>query len=222
MKKRSSFGAELAMSALLATTSAAVASEQTDTLAQATLTAQHMKSDPAFGPARNMLNQARGLLIIPRLVKGGFIFGAEGGDGVLVGKTTTGWSDPAFYRMSAASFGLQAGLEKAEIVMLIMNDKALNAVENGDFKLGADAGLTVATLSGGSAAGNLVGDIIVWTSATGAYGGLTLNGSSIKPRYDWNRKFYGRPVGVPDIVAGNVQNPNASQLRATLDTVGSG
>jgi lipid-binding SYLF domain-containing protein len=181
-----------------------------------------MKGDPAFGSARNMLNQARGLLIIPRLVKAGFIFGAEGGDGVLVGKTATGWSDPAFYRMSAASFGLQAGLEKAEIVMLIMNDKALNAVENGDFKLGAGAGLTVATLSGGAAVGNLVGDIIVWTSATGAYGGLTLNGFSIKPRYDWNRKFYGRPVGVPDIIAGNVQNPNASQLRATLDTVGSG
>ena len=220
MKNWSGFGPVLF--ALLATASAAFASQQTNTLAQATLTAQHMKTDPAFGSARNMLSQARGVLIIPRLVKAGFIFGAESGDGVLVGKTPTGWSDPAFFSMSSASFGLQLGLEKAEIVMLIMNDKALNAVQNGDFKFGAGAGLTVATLSGGAAAGNLAGDILVWTSGTGAYGGLTLNGSSIRPRYDWNTEFYGRPVGIPDILVGNVQNPNSNQLQAALNTLGRG
>src|SRR5215813_4020074 len=154
----------------------AVASEQTDLLAQAARTAQNMRSDPAFGPARSMVANARGILIIPGLVKGGFIFGAEGGNGVLVRKTSAGWGQPAFYTMGSASFGLQIGLEKAEIVMLIMSDKALTALESTGFKFGAGGGLTIVTLSGGAeAATNLNGDIIVWTSATGAYGGLTLN-----------------------------------------------
>ncbi len=219
MKNSSGFAAVIALSAL--TASASLASQQTDIIAKATTTAQHMKSDPAFGPARNMMDRARGVLIIPALIKAGFIIGAEGGDGVLMAKTPSGtWSQPAFYRMEAASFGLQAGLEKAEIVMLLMNDKALNAVQAANFKLGAGAGLTVATLSGGAAA--MTGDIVVWTSATGAYGGLTLNGSAIKPRYDWNNAFYGPQWSVPDILANRVQNNGAGALVAAVNTAGSG
>jgi lipid-binding SYLF domain-containing protein len=206
----------------LVASDAALASDQSEVVADATRTAEHMKHDPAFGQARQMLSGARAVLIVPGLVKGGFIFGAEGGSGVLLARTHKSWSYPAFYTMASASFGLQIGLEKAEIVLLIMSDRALRAIERSQFKFGADAGLTVVTLSAGAegaTAPNLSGDIIVWTSATGAYGGLTLNGSILKPRDEWNESYYGKPVRVPQILSGSVKNPDAKDLRAEIASV---
>jgi lipid-binding SYLF domain-containing protein len=88
-------------------------------LRQANQTGSHLRSDPAFGTARNMMQGAEAVYIVPKLVKGGFIFGAEGGDGVLLHRTGHGWSVPRFYGMGSASFGLQAGLEQAELVFII-------------------------------------------------------------------------------------------------------
>jgi lipid-binding SYLF domain-containing protein len=216
--------AAAALFALVATpTVADRESDQTDLLGRATRTAEHMNRDPAFDAARQMLRHARAVLIVPSLVKGGFIFGAEGGNGVLVARTGRGWSYPAFYAFGGGSFGLQIGLEQAEIVLLIMSDRALRAVTRAQFKFGAGAGLTVVTLSGGAegaTAPNLSGDIVVWTSATGAYGGLTLNGSIIKPRDEWNEGFYNRPgVRVPDILSGHVRNPQANAFREEVASV---
>ncbi|MGD0144187.1 MAG: lipid-binding SYLF domain-containing protein, partial [Rhizomicrobium sp.] len=155
--------------------SSAMASDQTEVLAQATRTVDNLKHDPSFAQAQEMLRHARAVLIVPKLIKGGFIFGAEGGDGVLLERHGKSWSQPAFYTLGSASFGLQAGLEQAQIVLLIMSDRALRGIEESKFKIGAGAGLTVVTLSAGAegaTSGNLSGDIVVWTSATGAYGGL--------------------------------------------------
>jgi lipid-binding SYLF domain-containing protein len=90
--------------------------------------------------------------------------------------------------MGSASFGLQAGLEQAELVFIINSDRALKGIEGGNFKLGAGAGITVATLSSGAEGATTPrgGDIVVWTSATGAYGGLTFNGTVIKQDKDMN------------------------------------
>ena len=212
MGKLAMFGAALAFAALLFNTpgASAAASEQMETLNRAAITIDHMKSDPAFERARTMMKDAKAVLVVPRLVKGGFIFGAEGGNGVLMKKNGAGWSSPAFYTLGSASFGLQAGLEQAEVVMLIMSDRALDAVTRSEFKIGAGLGLTMVNLSAGAEAAtppNLSGDIIIWTSAKGLYGGLTLNGSIVKPRDDWNTAFYGRRVQVSDILADRVRSP---------------
>jgi len=164
------------------------ASDREKLLDQATETVLHLRNDPAFGQARTMLQGAEAVYIVPRLVKGGFIFGAEGGDGVLLHRTGRGWSEPRFYGMGSASFGLQAGLEKAELVFIINSKRALRGIEKGEVKLGAGAGLTVVTLSAGAEGATTThgGDIVVWTSATGAYGGLTFNGSVIKQDKEMN------------------------------------
>ena len=192
----------------------AATSDQTDLLSRATTTALHMKQDPAFGAARNMLANAKGVLIVPSLVKGGFIFGASGGSGVLSAKDGDTWSAPAFYTLSSASFGLQVGLEKAEVIMLLMTDRAVNQIKGGNFKLGAGGGITVVNLSSGAAAAT--GDVVVWSSGTGAYGGLTLNGSVVNPREDWNRTFYGRPITVTEILANQASNPQATPFLQQL------
>ena len=203
-------------------TLSAASADPNELVAHATRVAEHMQSDPAFAQAQKMLHGARAVLIVPALVKGGFIFGAEGGDGVLLRRTGAhSWSSPAFYTMGSASFGLQIGLEKAEIVLLIMSDRALRGIEQNEFKIGAGAGITAITLSSGAegATSGKGGDIIIWTSATGAYGGLTLNGSVIKPRDEWNATYYGKSVPVSTILASGVHNPASRPLQAELSSV---
>ena len=220
--KISKFVAAAAFAATVAVGSAAQASDESRLVEHATRVAEHMKSDPAFGAAQDMLRHAKAVLIIPGLVKGGFIFGAEGGDGVLLKRIgRDSWSGPAFYSMGSASFGLQIGLEKAEIVMLIMSDRALAGIQHDEFKLGAGGGITVVTLSSGAegATSGHGGDIVVWTSGTGAYGGLTFNGSVIKPRHEWNADYYGHRVSVGQILNGGAHNPDARGLQAEIASV---
>lgn len=168
----------------------AQAGDKADLLQDANRTVSHLRSDPAFGTARTMLQGAEAVYIVPKLVKGGFIFGAEGGDGVLLKRTGKGWSTPRFYGMGSASFGLQAGLQQAELVFIINSRRALAGIEKGEVKLGAGAGITVVTLSSGAEGATTThgGDIVVWTSGTGAYAGLTFNGTVIKQDKDMNEE----------------------------------
>jgi lipid-binding SYLF domain-containing protein len=185
----------------------AAAAEKGELLHDANVTVNHLKHDPAFAQAARMIDGARAVYIVPHLVKGGFIFGAEGGDGVLLRRTKMGWGTPRFYDMGSASFGLQIGLEKAELVFIINSEAALRGIEKGETKLGAGAGLTVVNLSSGAEGATTThgGDIVVWTSGTGAYGGLTFNGSVIKEDKDMN--------------AEPATGAEAQRLRANLATV---
>ena len=186
---------------------AQAASDKAELLRDANRAVSDLKHDPAFATAARMMDGARAIYIVPKLVKGGFIFGAEGGEGVLVRRTGKGWGEPKFYDMGSASFGLQAGLEQAELVFIINSERALSGIEHGNFKLGAGAGLTVVNLSSGAEGATTAhgGDIVVWTSGSGAYAGLTFNGSVISPDKDMN--------STPTM------GPEAQKLRANLASV---
>jgi lipid-binding SYLF domain-containing protein len=208
-----------AVAAAVGAASAPAQADQASLLAGADSTVLAMRGDQTFGPSRDLLRRARAVLIVPGLVKGGFIFGAEGGDGVLLAHNGRHWSSPAFYTIGSASFGLQIGVEAAQLVMFVMSDRALHAIERDKFKLGAGAGLTIITVGAnaqGATSGNLTGDLIVWSSTKGAYGGLTLEGSVVAPKSDWNAQFYGHPVGVRAILANGATNPAATPLRRDL------
>jgi lipid-binding SYLF domain-containing protein len=215
--------AKLAAAAAIAVSFLAVPAQAANTrelLAHASATVSTLRHDPVFGNARHNLRDARAVLIFPSLVKGGFIFGAEGGDGVLLRRSARGWSSPAFYSMGSASFGFQAGLQDAQVVMVIMTDRALRAIERSKFKFGAGAGLTVVTMGAGvegATSGNLRGDIVVWSKSKGIYGGISINGSVVAPKHDTNADFYGRDVRVQDILANRVSNPAARRLQANLN-----
>jgi len=166
----------------------AQAAEKGELLRDANNVVNDLRRDPAFGTARTMLQGAEAIYIVPKLVKAGFIFGAEGGDGVLLHRTGRGWSTPRFYGMGSASFGLQIGLEQAKLVFIINSRRALAGIEKGEIKLGAGAGITVVTLSSAAEGATTThgGDMVVWASGTGAYGGLTFNGTVIKDDKDLN------------------------------------
>jgi lipid-binding SYLF domain-containing protein len=177
-----------ALAALAFTLPAQADNDKGEVLRDANRTVNHLRTDPAFGTARTMLQGAEAIYIVPKLIKGGFIFGAEGGEGVLLHRTGHGWSTPRFYDMGSASFGLQIGLEKAELVFIINSKRALRGIEKGELKLGAGAGITVVTLSSAAEGATTThgGDMVVWASGTGAYGGLTFNGTVIKQDKDEN------------------------------------
>ncbi|MBL6938681.1 MAG: lipid-binding SYLF domain-containing protein [Alphaproteobacteria bacterium] len=210
--------AAIAMAFALVAAPAAQASDQID---HANHVVDHLRSDPSFAQAARMIHSARAVLIVPRLVKGGFIFGAEGGAGVLLRRSGRNWSSPAFYNLASASFGLQIGLQEAELVFIIMTDRALRGIEQGESKLGAGAGLTVVTLSAAAEGATTVrgGDIVVWSSGTGAYGGLTFNGSVVKADDDANEAFYGRDATVSGILANRYSNRATRPLQRNLTTV---
>ncbi len=178
--------------------------------------------------AASMLRRARGALVCPQVFRGGFFFvGGEGGGCVLVGRDAAGgWSGPAFYTLGSASFGFQMGVQDAQVLILIMNDRAMTAVLDSQFKFGADAALTVATYGGGvqgATTGAVGADILAFSRSRGLYGGITLEGSLLSQRSEWNRGYYGRDVGGRDIVrAMSVNNPGADPLRSVLMRYGSG
>jgi lipid-binding SYLF domain-containing protein len=204
---------------------AKAASEQ-QTVDDAAVAVQDLSSGTGLaGSARDLLRRARGVMIIPTLVKGGFIFGAQGGTGVLLSRDPkTGiWSYPAFYAMGAGSFGFQIGLEVSKIMLIIMNDRALNAMMSAEFKLGAEAGIAVVTLGAGAEASTTAAggaDIYALAESAGLFGGVAIQGGIIKPLVDDDHRYYNANVTAQQIVlARSAKNPGADKLRASLHSV---
>ena len=212
-------GAAVALPALAFGSVARAETDQQTVINGAIKTLGDLRSDKAFGNARNMLRTARAVMIVPKLWKGGFIVGGEGGQGVLMVRHGNAWSDPAFYVIGSASFGLQIGVQQAEMVLLVMTDQGVKALLNDEFKVGAQARISVVTLGStveGAIGGVSPPDIVVWASSTGLYGGLTINGSIIRPQPADDRAFYGRTVTTRDVLYGKTPSGRASALTREL------
>ncbi|MEJ1975317.1 MAG: lipid-binding SYLF domain-containing protein [Acetobacteraceae bacterium] len=200
---------------------ARAAGDEQATVDHALGTLQDLRGDKEFGNARSLLHRARAVLIAPRIFKAGFFVGGEGGQAVLMTRGAHGWSDPAFYTVASASFGLQIGAQESEMIMFIMSDRALQALMQDQFKIGANAGIAVATLGStveGATTAHAGADIIVWASASGAYAGISLDGTVVEPRREDDADYYGRPVTSSDIVLRRtVRNPAAARLVGALN-----
>jgi len=174
--------------------------------------------DPDMGWFRDHLKDAKAILIIPSLLKGGFIVGGSGGSGTLLTRNekTGKLSYPAFYTLGAASIGLQAGAEKAQVVLMVMTAKGKDSLMATSFKLGGDVSVAAGPVGAGK--GAATADILTFTKAVGAFAGLSLDGSVIKPRDKWNSAYYGKPVRVIDIIERHqVENSQADSLRKSVD-----
>jgi lipid-binding SYLF domain-containing protein len=174
---------------------------------------------------QQFLQRAKAVVICPNIFRAGFILGGEGGGCVMVSRAAAGsWSDPAFYGLGSGSFGLQAGVQNAQVLMLIMTNGGLNALLNSQFKIGADAGLTVATLGAGvngSMSTALDADILTFSKTQGLYGGVSLQGSILSNDSGAEQSYYGNASDARAIVV-NMQgnNPGANPLRAMLSKYG--
>ncbi len=193
-----------------------------DLVNQARETVQRFKGMPDLKLFAGYMGTAKGIVILPTVIKGGLVFAGEGGNGVLLAKRDDGsWSPPAFYLLAAASFGLQAGLQDTEIVLILRSDKAVDAVVKHQGKIGADAGVTVGLIGAGaeiSTTTNIGVDVLAFAnSKIGLFGGAALEGAVLARRTDLNDAYYGPGTSPREILyGGRFDNPQADALRATL------
>lgn len=213
------FVAALAAIAFASAPAAAQQAEQ-DVVDKARMAVQNLRGDPDFPTLNQALDRAKAVLVIPSLLKAGFILGGEGGSGVLLVRTASGWSDPAFYTMASGSIGLQVGAQDAEVILTVMTDKGLNQVIKNQFKLGADASIAVGPKGMGVEAATtpaLGADIYSFARTRGAFAGGSFEGSYISAREEWNRNYYGQNLSVEDIVVHDKGNaPGADALKQAL------
>ena len=185
------------------------------------ITVERMMTDSELPQARQVVEKARGVLIVPELIKGGFIIGAEGGSGVLLVRGSDGsWSSPAFYTLVAGSIGLQIGGQIAEVIFALMNDGAVEAFLGNEFKLGADLSIAIGPLGRGieaSTTTNFDKDIYAYSRVVGLFGGGSLEGAKIMNRQDLNDAYYGAVAPARDIVIERkFFNRGADALRKAL------
>ena len=194
-------------------------SEAKKLIDQAEATLKNFMNDPDIQGFSKLLQVAAGVYIVPRLTKGAFIFGIEGGNGVLLARDEKGaWSEPVFYETSAASFGLQAGAQSQEAVLLIMTPKGMDRLLSSTVKLGVDGSVAIGP-KGGGAQGTLA-DFVTFTRAKGLYAGVSFDGASIRTRDDLNAAYFGEDVRPSDIIIAHKAkpNPNSKELQAMLAT----
>jgi Uncharacterized conserved protein len=200
---------------------ARAATDEQEIVDKARLTTESLLSNPDFGMLQRTIKDAKGVLVFPALLKGGFIVGIEGGSGVLLARVPGGgWSFPAFYTLGGGSFGLQIGAQTAEVMLLIMNDGALESLMESQLKLGGDASIAIGPVGAGlegSTTTNLDADIVAFSSTKGLYGGIALEGSIINARESKNESYYG--VGATTraiVIHQRFANPGANGLREAL------
>jgi lipid-binding SYLF domain-containing protein len=199
--------------------------DQQSLVDRATLAVQDM-----FGPTaqsaqpRQYLIHAKAVLICPRIFKAGFILGGQGGDCVLASRGARGWSSPAFYAVGSGSIGLQIGVQDSELSLLIMTERGVQAVLDSQFKIGGDASIAVATLGAGvegDTTAALRADIIAFAKSRGLFAGVSLQGSIISSKTDWDAIYYGRPLAAQQIInQGEGANPGSAPLREMLARFG--
>jgi lipid-binding SYLF domain-containing protein len=218
-----SAAAMIAASALAFTAAPAYAQNEGQVLvgkAETTLT--NFLRDPEMKWLQQNIGRAKGVLIVPEIVKAGFIIGGSGGRGLLVAKEGGKWVGPAFYTLATASVGFQAGVAASENVTLVMTQKGMDSLLASTFKMGADASVAAGPVGAG-AKSDIVADLITFSRSKGLYGGLNLDGTVVSVNDDWNKAYYGKPVLPPDIlVKASVSNKDATKLLSEVSKAAGG
>jgi len=184
---------------------AAEPNEQQILVDQAQIVLRDFQKAPEMEWFRDALPKAKGVLIVPGLIKAGLILGGSGGNGVYftVDNKTGECKGPAFYGMGSVTYGLQIGAEKAEVVILAMTDQAVNAMLSPQFKLGADASIAAGPVgvgTAGQASPLPAAAFIAFSRAKGAFVGLTIEGAIVASKGEYDDAYYGVPVTATDIL----------------------
>ena len=192
---------------------------------KARLAFESFTSDANLGQnLRSLVNKARGVLIYPQVLRGAFIIGGSGGSGVLLVRDLSSgkWGGPAFYTIGEVSFGLQAGGDLAEIVLVALTDRGVSALLSTSAKLGADASIALGPIGAGLAGAtqNLSADIVSYSRNRGLYGGLSVEGAVVAVRGALNTAYYGKEVTPTQIlIQREVSNPHANGLIGAVEKV---
>ncbi len=163
---------------------------------------------------QDLLKDSTGVAIVPALWKGGFIVGGSIGNGVVLRHHGQSWSPPAFFKFGMASVGLQIGVQKIELVMVVMGDKTMDAFLKNKFKLGGDVAVAAGPVGARSSAAaeiTLKGGIYSYSRTKGLFAGLSLEGGGIDATPELNERYYGNTSSTKDILDGKVTVPDSGR-----------
>jgi lipid-binding SYLF domain-containing protein len=175
---------------------------------------------PDKGIPQEVLEHAKCVAVVPHLLKGGFVIGAENGRGVATCRTADGWSAPAFFSITGGSWGLQIGVEGVDLVLIIQDDKGMQQLIGSGFELGGDASAAAGPVGRHASADTnwkLETEVLTYSRAKGLFAGVTLNGASIRRDDDSTEAIYGRDVPTRRILQGDEAVPASAQ--SFLDAV---
>lgn len=184
-----------------------------DRLEHAGAVLHEIMAAPDKGIPQEVLDHAKCIAVVPHMVKGGFVFGAEGGKGVATCRTAQGWSAPAFFTIGGGSWGLQIGVEGIDLVMILQGDRGMQHLLSSKFQIGADASAAAGPVGRHASAGTdwkLDNEILTYSRSKGVFAGITLNGQVIQRDDDSMRAMYGPDVSTRAVLHGEVPPPPAA------------
>ncbi|MBV8893124.1 MAG: lipid-binding SYLF domain-containing protein [Acidobacteria bacterium] len=171
------------------------------------------------GIPEHVLQGAKCVAVIPKLIKGAFVVGGEHGRGVATCRGNGSWSAPAPFSLSGVSWGPQIGGKATDLLMFIMNEQGMNDLMRGHIKLGADVSAAAGPVGrSGSADVGYKAGILTYSSSKGAFIGASLNGADIQQDHAATKDWYDRDVSFQEILSGSVKVPN-EQARAFVEAV---
>jgi lipid-binding SYLF domain-containing protein len=182
------------------------ASEVNDRVVHAAVVLKEVSDIPEKGIPTDLLNKCACVAVIPSLKKGGFIFGAAYGKGVIACRTNNGdgpWSTPSMMALEGGSFGLQIGAQAVDLVLVIMNLGGLESLLDSKFTLGGDASVAAGPVGRTSSAETdafMSAKILAYSRSRGLFGGVTLKGNTLRTDKDANQILYGKEVSAKDIL----------------------
>jgi lipid-binding SYLF domain-containing protein len=201
---------------LLATTLSWAASAKEDSVERLQMSADVLKAlmaAPDKGVPEEVVDNSKCIVVVPHLVKGGFIVGAKHGRGVASCRTASGWSAPAFVSVGGGSWGLQIGVEGVDLLMFIMNDKGLQHLLSSKFQISGEGSAAAGPVGRHASAGTdwkLNTEILTYSRSKGAFAGLTLEGAVIEQDNDSTKAIYGKVVPFKTVLTGGVPSPESA------------
>jgi lipid-binding SYLF domain-containing protein len=212
-------GLAAALSVAIATAPASAGSKREEAIElveEAAETITYFAQDSAFEPMWSLADQAKAIVVIPNSWRAGFVFGGSGGDAVMIARNKDGtWSQPTFFVVGSGSFGFQAGIEKSEIVLLVMTQRGMEHLLSTSVKLGADLSIAAGPIGAGAKAQTT--DILAFSRSRGLYGGMTLEGALLKTRKNFNKAYYAADVTPAEVIyKGEVYNPVSASLQNSV------
>jgi len=158
----------------------------------------------------NILEDATCVAIVPGMIKGAFVFGAQYGQGVVTCRTGHGWSAPVFIRMAGGSFGFQIGGQSTDLVLVAVNDRGLQDLLKSKFKIGGDASAAAGPVGrAGQAATDwkMNAELLSYSRNKGLFAGIDLDGTSVSQNQEDTDTYYGGHHGFESILKGEVPVP---------------
>jgi lipid-binding SYLF domain-containing protein len=179
-------------------------------------------STPDKGIPEEVLSNAKCILVVPDLIKGGFIFGGKHGRGVATCRTAEGWSAPAFVSVGGGSWGLQIGVEGVDLVMLVMNDKGFQHLLSSKVELTGEGSVAAGPVGRHASAGTdwkMNTEVLTYSRSKGVFAGITLEGAVVQQDDDSTRAIYGKNMRFRNILSGKVSTPKSADafMKAVSD-----